>query len=637
MCHPAVLKTTVNTGMINVPIQITGTRKAAGYRLQQKSTGVKTSPFTDAADVAKDQEDIITSPSTDAADVAKDLEDIKTAPSTDAPDIAKDLEDIKTSPSPDAPDIAKDLEDIKTAPSTDAPDIAKDLEDIKTAPSTDAADIAKDLEDIKTSPSTDAPDTAKDMEDIKTSPSTDAPDIAKDLEDIKTAPSTDAPDIAKDLEDIKTARSTDAADIAKDLEDIKTAPSTDAPDIAKDLEDIKPAPSTDAADIAKDLEDIKTAPSTDADDIAKDLEDFKPTPCTDAADVAKDLEDIKTSPSTDAADVAKDQEDIKADREDIKTASSTDAADVAKDQEDIKTAPSTDTADIAKGQEDDKTLPSTDAADVAKVHDKDYRSLTPTKTYYPTSSVQIYYAGTDGRGMVPGLDTIHREVMDIHHEDLLDVMEPRQMTCALLGLGAIGDFQCLQLDLKYSEGERAANRLLLDYLWRQGTAGFVSLVTALKRCYLDEMANILMDTEAHVCSLYFPQHYGQELDWGTGIATETVERWTFSARSHLSAPLHTPDACGGRPNADRATSSTELKRGRKAAVDRGGRTMEEKVEYLEKLVYGARDVNDNTSSEEEYESRRGQFCFLLFANRLFSTVSTEVIGNAVKIPPKLLE
>ncbi|KAK7468193.1 hypothetical protein BaRGS_00036554 [Batillaria attramentaria] len=54
----------------------------------------------------------------------------------------------------------------------------------------------------------------------------------------------------------------------------------------------------------------------------------------------------------------------------------------------------------------------------------------------------------------------------------------------------------------------------------------------------------------------------------------------------------------------------EQQRGRKAAVDRGGRTMEEKVEYLEKLVYGARDVNDNTSSEEEYVRNvrdRGRF------------------------------
>nr|KAG5688359.1 hypothetical protein BaRGS_032927 [Batillaria attramentaria] len=130
--------------------------------------------------------------------------------------------------------------------------------------------------------------------------------------------------------------------------------------------------------------------------------------------------------------------------------------------------------------------------------DIDSRSVFP---FGNLCTAQAFNAGVDSRGAIPGLNTIHREVMDVHHEQLLDLMEPRQMTCALLGLGAIGDFHCLQLNLMYPEGQRAVNRLLLAFLRKQGTAGFIALVSALKRCYQDKMANAMMKTETEVMAL----------------------------------------------------------------------------------------------------------------------------------------
>lgn len=78
-----------------------------------------------------------------------------------------------------------------------------------------------------------------------------------------------------------------------------------------------------------------------------------------------------------------------------------------------------------------------------------------------------YSAGFNARGKSPGMNTIHREVIDIHQNELVETMETRTVVRELLTQGMLGDFHCQQLEYVYPEGRIVANRLLLAFVRKQ--------------------------------------------------------------------------------------------------------------------------------------------------------------------------
>lgn len=118
------------------------------------------------------------------------------------------------------------------------------------------------------------------------------------------------------------------------------------------------------------------------------------------------------------------------------------------------------------------------------------------------SAAHAYTTSVGSHGVIPSLSTIQHEVMDMHQVQLLDVMDPVEMTCALLDLGAIRVVHLPQLELVYPEGNHALNRVLLTFLEKQGTDGFKDLVSALKVCSLDKMASILLNTERQMIEFF---------------------------------------------------------------------------------------------------------------------------------------
>ncbi|XP_025105933.1 uncharacterized protein LOC112571268 [Pomacea canaliculata] len=112
-----------------------------------------------------------------------------------------------------------------------------------------------------------------------------------------------------------------------------------------------------------------------------------------------------------------------------------------------------------------------------------------------------YSAGFNARGKSPGMNTIHREVIDIHQNELVETMETRTVVRELLTQGMLGDFHCQQLEYVYPEGRIVANRLLLAFVRKQGSAGYHALLRALAVCDATGVVAKMIHTEKEVCKV----------------------------------------------------------------------------------------------------------------------------------------